>query len=243
MAVDVGTILTDALSELQVLPFGATVSGPHGETSLRKLNAILDLWNAQPSQRCFRTRLDTFALTPNLSPHTIGPTGATWTLAQRPEKILGANLVLTTADPDISTEIVIRDEDWWKNQPTKALTSALPTDLYPDMTWPNASLYFWPVPTTAYSVELQSRALLAQLAMDDDLDLPPGYQLALTLTLAEHLSAAFRIPLMAKTEQHAREARALVFGANTSAPRISTRDAGVPGGGASAFNYLTRRPG
>jgi len=50
----------------------------------------------------------------------------------------------------------------------------------------------------------------------DTFALPPGYQAALELTLAENLAPSFGQTVARSTERRAREARSLIFGNNDS---------------------------
>lgn len=239
---DARDICADAYTEIGVLAAGETMSAEDADLALKKLNRLLDNWNAE---RCavYAQAFNTYVLTPSLSPHTIGPTASspTWTATQRPVTIEGANLVFTTPTPDVAIPINLRDAQWWQAQSVKALTSDVPTDLYYQPDWPLGKLFFWPVPTTAYSVELETRILLAQLGLDDTFTLPPGYQDAVTLSLAESLLTAFPTADVAgMIIGQAAKARARIFGNNDITPRIPTLDSGMPSKRGGYMNYLTR---
>lgn len=230
------TIVTDALRELRVLNASDPASGEDADFALSKAKRLLDNWNAE-RRAVYANVFSSFTLTPSLSPHLIGPTG-TWVVAQRPVSIEGASLVLT----NIGQPITRREASWWRDQALKTLTSALPTDLYYEPAWPNGKLWFWPIPTTAYPVELEIRQLLASAALKltDDFSLPPGYQDAITLTLAEDLAGPFKAEVGQVTVTKAREARERIFDTNDETPRLVTHDAGMPGGsGSSWFDYRT----
>jgi hypothetical protein len=233
-------LIEEALGEIGVLAAGDTATAEDADLGLRKLNRLFDNWSAERAA-VYAQAFNTYVLTTNLSPHTIGPTAATWSATQRPVTIEAAGLVLTTPTPDVRIPITPRDADWWAAQPVKALTGTVPTDLYYQPDWPNGKLFFWPVPTVAYSVELSTRVLLAQVALTDTFTLPPGYRDAITLSLAESLLAVFPTgEIAALIVGQAAKARARIFGVNDRAPRIATQDVGMPGGGGGSFNYLTR---
>jgi hypothetical protein len=236
-------IIRDALYELGVLAAGESLQAQDAEYGLGKLNRLLDNWNAERAA-VYAQQFVTYTITPLLQPHTIGPTGATFTVTQRPQKIDGANIILDTSTPDVRTPLEIRGDDWWRDLPVPEVTGSVPTDLYYSPDWPNGSIYLWPEPTVAYGLELETRILLAALTLASTFSLPPGYQDAITLTLAESLvpaypSAASILPVV---EKMATRARGRVFGNNDVTPRLATVDAGMPGGGSgSSFNYKTGR--
>jgi hypothetical protein len=233
-------LITDALTELNIYQAGEALRAEDGALGLSRLNRILDKWNAD-GRRLYNESFVTNTLTPNLQPHTIGPTG-TWSATTRPVDIVGANLVLNTTTPNVKVPITIRDDNWWLMNSVPALATSYPTDLYYSPDFPNGSLYFWPVPTTAYPVDLLLHNLFAQVVLSDTVSLPPGYLDAVTLTLAEDLRKPFAAPPDPDLKQRASDARALVFANNENAPRLRTQDAGMPSDRQSSnittFNYL-----
>ncbi len=233
-------LIKNALYDLSSLMPGEALDPNLAEYCLQKLNRIIDNWNAQREAVYVETQA-TFTITPSLQPHTIGPTGATWTVPQRPVSIEGASVILDGAAPNANVGLNIRDAAWWQAVIAPTVTATLPSDVYYAPAWPNGQLYFWPVPTTAYEVLLQYRVLLSEVTLDSSIALPPGYIDALTLTLTEDLWAiGKKVPdgLPARAMQ----ARARIFANNDVTPRIATQDAGMPSGstvGALAdFNWL-----
>jgi hypothetical protein len=242
--VTVRDLISEALEELGVVQQGDTLSDNDADLGLRRYNRLLDGWNAQ-RQAVYADVFSTFTLTPALAPHTIGPTG-TFVVTQRPVSIPdgGAGLVLNSSTPNVRTPIVVRDAAWWASQPVKSLTSSYPTDLYYEPAWPNGSLYFWPVPTTAYQVELWLRTVLAQVDLDTVFTMPPGYYRAHVLTLAEECGSAFGTMPSGKTVADAAKARDVMFSNNRVIPRIRTADAGMmPSRGAGRWDWRTGRIG
>lgn len=233
---------TEALRELGVI---GAVDAPAPEDSalmLGIMNRILDDWNAD-KKGVYAWDFLAFTLTPNLSPHTIGPTG-TFVVNSRPQQIVGASLVLNNVTPNVSCDIRIVDSQWWQGQTIPDLATSIPTDLFFDPQWPNGNLYFWPVPTVAYGVQLQVPILLNQVTLISTISLPPGYHSALVLTMAEQGANSLKVDLSPVTAMQARRARARIFDANDETPALVTRDAGIPQSGETgsrtSFNYLSR---
>lgn len=238
-AVPMSVVIVDALNEINASAAGDTPGAEDVAFGLGKLNRLLDNWNADGAS-IYADQYSTFTLTPSLSPHTIGPSGTFYAI-QRPEDIIAARLVLVFSQ-SIFEPIVIRDRAWWLAQPVPGLTSSIVTDLYYEPSWPNGSLYFQPVPSAAMSVELTTRVVLGAVTLTDTFSLPPGYRDAVTLTLAESMAPAFGQTASATLVMAASKARARAFGRNVKVPRMSTSDAGMPGGsGGGDYNYLTGR--
>jgi len=134
----------------------------------------------------------------------------------------------------------------------KGLKTSQPTDLFYSPDWPNGSLYFWPVPATAYGVRLALWTIFQQFqAITDPIGgpggntmIPPAYRAAMMLSLAEDMLPGSKRDANQVLLSKAAQARMAVFGNNTKAPRIETRDSGVPGGDRSStesnFNYKSR---
>lgn len=231
-------IIVNALKKINAISVGEQPSAAEAADGLSELNQLFDDWNSI-RHGVYAQQFETYTLVPSLSPHTIGPTGATFTVTQRPVTLDGASLILDNGTPPSYQEITVRDWQWWHAQPTPTLESTFPTDVYYQPDWPNGKLFFWPIPQTAYDVELVTRVLLAQVELSDEFSLPPGYQNAITLTLAERLSITFSRPMPPDLVRQAAQARARVFANNDFTPRIATADAGMqgPSGGGQRADF------
>ncbi len=238
-------LCTQILQEINVTGQGETPSASDIQTALNKLRLLLNFWNAN-RQAVYASRFSTFTLTPSLNPTTIGPTGATWTATQRPVSIDAASVIVSLSNPAAYETITIRDAQWWATQNTPTLTSTYPTDLYYQPDWPNGNIFFWPVPTGAYEVQIQTRVVLDDaVELDDTFSLPPGYALAILLSTAELCFVPFAVPMEIRVDirEQARMARAGVFPNNDVTPRLQTADFGMQGpagnGRRADFNFRT----
>lgn len=198
-----------------------------------KFNLLLDAWTADESASYAGVRLP-FTLTPNLSPHTIGPSG-TWVVASRPVSLDFVSLNLGSG---VWMDVLVRSKAWYDALAVPDLTSTIPTDVYYNPGWPNGSLYFWPVPTVAYPILITTRTVFPAVQSTDTFSSPPGYQNAAMLTLAESLVNPSQVPMPPNLERSARMARARIFSNNVDVPKLATRNSGIPGG-RSSFNYRT----
>ena len=231
------------MKEINALAAGETASADEQIDVLGKLNRLLDRWNTQRLY-AYNVSFVNYTLTPNLQPHTIGPTG-TFNVAVRPVEILAAALILNNITPNVTMPLTLRDDVWWAGQRVKPLKTSVPTDLYYSPDFPNGSLFLWPIPTTAWGLELETRVILSSVVISDTLNLPQGYEDAITLSLAEDICSMFSKSPNPLLISGAMRARAAIKGTNSYSPRISTFDAGMPKGGGtrSDFNYITGRVG
>lgn len=230
-------LITDALLDLGVFAPSDPIDQDSIDVCVRWLNRTIDSWQAL-KRYAYNVNFTQYTLTPGRQPHQIGPTAVApdWTVAQRPVRIEGAALVLTTSSPPVDSPVLnIRDDDWWLNKRVKSLSSSVPTDLYPSYDHPNVSLYFWPVPSFAYGLRLETWVSMQQIPLDingkPDLlatfSAPQGYYEALMLTLEEKVARIFGKPLSADLLRAASRARAAIQSNNAKSPRISTADHGT----------------
>lgn len=224
-------LVTNAAKELNIVDAEDALEAADAGFILNKLNRILDRWNGL-GVASYVDQVTPYTLTIALNPHTIGPSG-TFTVAVRPESIEYANRL----DGTTRYRINLRDEPWFLRNSVPA-QGGLVTDLYYRPTWPNGELHFWPVPSTAMSVELTTRQTFASGTLNTAFSLPPGFEDALTLTLAEEISWPFGIkevpPLMVAKAQSARNQ---LFSRHSKTYRLRT-DSGMGAGGAY-WDYRT----
>ncbi len=237
--------IKSAAEEIGAVWPGGAVAAADARWALEALQRIIDQWNAKRAM-IFSVGFETYNLTPNLGPHTIGPTGNFNTgpaANYRPVRIGSASFVLNPGGATaVDLPIQMRDKDWWAANPLKSLTSSIITDLYYDPAQPDGNLNFFPICNTNGVVRLQQWNSLAQaLTLATKLGLVQGYWEALVTTLALSLCPSFEkqpSPVLA-----ARQAAAvrIIFANNDPAPRIDTMSGtpGTAGTGRPDFNFLT----
>jgi len=256
----VGQVCLNALYEINVTAPGEQADPLEIAFALSKFCQIVDSWNAlevyiyasdlvsaQPPAPAGNGA--NFVLTPGLSPHTIGPPaiGAApapsfLVVNERPVRIRNANILLSNVNPIVRFPLEMRDKDWWAKQRVQTIQTALPTDLYYRPDWPLGSLFFWPVPNFAYRVEFEIETIIqGATQLNQAFAAPPGYELALTLTLAELLCPSFEKQPNALLVAAALKARQAIIGLNAGAPRISLNDFGDPSTAKprASWNYRT----
>lgn len=233
-------VITQALIEIAVIDPSETLSATEANTGLIKLNRMLDAWNAD-TRYVYANVFTQYTLVPNLQPHTIGPSGATFYAQQRPVKIVDANIILNggVQNQQVRCPMNIRDYDWWANKRAYAVQGTLPTDIYYESDWPNGSMFLWVVPTVNYLLELVTWTILSQLQLTSTFCLPPGYLDAVVYSLAVALAPSYGRPVSPDLRELCRQAVQRIIGPNTAAPTIGTQDAGMPRGGKElpTFNW------
>ncbi len=241
-------VINDALIEIGMLAPGEVVDSSVGPWAFRKLNYLIDEWQAQAG-KVYSYQFIVETLVAGLSPHTIGPeASATFLLDNqpRPVRLESAALLLNTASPPglVDLPMNIRDHDWWAQNQVKGIQTNVPTDVWYDPTSPNGSLFFWPVPNSQQQVRLQFWNVLSWFtAITDPIGgqagpgtLPPAYRPALMYTLAERLIPGSGRQAPPELSVQATYARAALFSNNAKSPRMSTQDSGMPKGGRSGHN-------
>lgn len=227
-------LLTETYRDLTILAAGETLDTTDEAFGLSKLTRLFDNWNAERAG-VYANRLTTYALVPSLNPHTIGPTASspTFVATQRPVTIDWANIVIS----NIRTPLNIRGSQWWAALTLPTLVVDIPSELHYEPDWPLGKIYLYPVPGAAYGLELLTRIVLADLAIDDTVTLPTGYRDAVILTLGEMIAGTY--PPAVPQPEAAAKARARIFANNDETPPLFTRDAGLPGNGQRSrwFDY------
>jgi hypothetical protein len=257
----VGDIIADAFIEIGAWSPGEVVNSNPDEAQwgLRKLNYLVDAWQAL-GRYVWGYAFNLYTLTAQLSPHLIGPDpSASNTFftpgVPRPVKLESGAQLLNAGVAGGPVDQIIdvsRDRAWWARQQTKNIQTNVVTDCFYDPTFPNGSLYFWPVPNAQVQVRLQFWQTVSQFPQITDPiggpggpgTLPQAYRAALMLTLAEQLLPGAKREAHGELTRAALMARTAIFGNNAKSPRMATQDSGMPKAGRKSgtrgdFNWAT----
>ena len=230
-------LLTETYQDLTILAVGESLSDGDAAFGLQKLVRLFDNWNAEAAG-VYANRLVTYTLTAGHNPHTIGPLAADFTVTQRPVSVDYASIVLS---PNTHIPLNIRTPQWYAGLTLPTLTSNIPNDLYYNPTWPNGELNLYPVPASNYGLELLTRIVLADLALDDTVSMPPGYRDAIVLTLGEMVARTY--PPAIPQPDEAAKARGRIFANNDVTPTLATCDSGIPSQSGNTGTWFDWRSG
>lgn len=224
------TLLTRSLVEINAVDSGGTPQAELLSLALETENAILDQWNADRGM-VYADQFLPFTIIPNQNPTTIGP-AANWAMTERPVSVEGIQ-VLLTGSPVPYVYLTPRDARWWQQLPAPTVTAPFPTDFFFNPTWTAGvgAIYLWPVPTTAYAVQLWCRTQLASLTAASTVSLPPAYNRGLMLSVARALAPVLRKPWTSAQEADWAQSMRTIENVNTVIPRIRTAGIGLSNGG------------
>lgn len=233
-------LITETFEDLAILQPGNALDDTEATRALAKLTRLFDNWNAE-SSGVYGSNPVTYTLTANQNPHTIGPASSTpdFTVSARPVSIDAANLVVGSGTTAIHYPLDLVNQDWYANLPLPGLAT-WPYALWYSTDWPAGRIFLFPVPDTAYGLQLWTRTVLAEWTLDTVVSLPQGYRDATILTLGEMLAPIYP-PAQAQPEAAAK-ARARIFANNDPSATLMTADAGIPtarpGAGWTIINTL-----
>ena len=230
-------ILKASLRQIGQLAPGRSPNQSETADALSVLNRMLDAWNTE-SLAIYSRRVDQYTLVPSQQSYTIG-TGGDFDAA-RPVRITTANLIITTnpAQPLRHPLEILVDETQWGRIKLQAVATSIPLKLYNDRAHPLSTLYFWPVPTVAYPIELYTWRQIARFASATDaVDFPPGYEEAVVCNLALRLCPEWGKLPRADVADLARTAKAAIQSLNSFSSPVMACDP-VLAGTRSSFNWL-----
>lgn len=239
----VATVIADAFREIAVFAPNAAIPPDDFAYALGKLNRLLE--NMTEDRRItFAESFTAYVLIPGHNPHTIGPTGD-WMVTTRPLEVRAAQLILTNVTPNVYLPVEIIGWAEWASLSVRAVQTSTPLKLYYDAQWPNGNINLYPVPSTAYQLELVTRTGFVAMLATDTFTFPPGYQDYVTLMLARSMAPAY--PGSAQISQQLladiAACESKLFNTNVHPPRLATADFGMPGNGGRGhadMNWIDR---
>lgn len=181
-----------SLKKGKVIGQGQTATSEQIADCLDDLNAMIGQWNR--NRWLVYRLLDLSWVCDGSQTYSIGASGQDVTISVRPDRIEAAYLrQLQPAQPqpvDWPVRIIESREDY--SRITLKTMSTLAWYLFYDPTYPNGTLYPWPLPTSAYEMHILVKAVLDTYDnLSDDVILPPEYEEALVYNLASRLRATY----------------------------------------------------
>ena len=184
-------LITAALRKLNVVASNETPTDEDVEVALDTLNSLIDS-RSDVLRNVHQIVPLSFLLTAGKFEYAVGPTGD-W-VTERPMRIekvrfimnptvVGGQIVDTEGTIYLNVDMVNQYE--FSEITLRGVTNAIPQKVLDQGGMPNRELQFWPVPSSStQGIELWCWEPLANLTLDQQLNLPPGYERYLTYSLA-----------------------------------------------------------
>lgn len=215
-----------ALKAANVLGVGQPASAEDSTDCLRYLNQMLAQWSRK--KLLVYKRTDVSLASTGASSYSIGP-GQQFNTA-RPARIESA-FARQTGVPlpaDYPLHVIQAQEEY--NRVFIKTLSAFPAYVFYDGNYPTGTVYFWPVPSTAFELHLSVLQPLASIAnLADTVNLPPEYEEAIIYNLAQRLYVHYGLPPNPMTARLASAALKTIKEINDRTPSI-VLSADVAGG-------------
>ena len=208
-------IIEGAMSEINMLAAGETVSAEDADLCLSRLNSMVDAWGLE-NLMCYATTETTFTLPASTTSRTIG--ASQQIDVARPVRIeLGSFSRLNSVDSPINP--VGRSE--YNAVTLKSTVGGRPDYAFFDGGSPTGNVYFWPPCADALEIHLVTLAPLSQFAdLATDYTLPPGYKRALEKNLAVEIAPSFRAQASVMTMGAASNSKRQIKRMNHSVPKL-----------------------
>lgn len=195
-------MITRSMRLARVIGKGEIPTADESADGLTALNAMLDSWSIERLFVYYIVQED-LTLSPGIGSYTMGTGGDLNTT--RPSKI-DDSCYISYGSYDIPLELIGAQS--YANIVAKSIQSNLPMYLFAEMSYPLVTLYFYPVPNTAYTARIRSwKQLQTFSTLTDALALPPGYQRGIEYSLAEEYAAEFGIEVSPSVHAIAAKAR------------------------------------
>lgn len=224
-------IISDALKEILVIGEGEAPSATMLSDGLRMLNRLLDTFS-NGADFAYADASESVALTGQQSV-TIGPTGSIAT--KRPLKIKSAYV----DRGGISYPVAVIDGEQYDDLTYKADQGANTQAIYYDATYPDGTLYLYPISTgcTLHMSVIQSVKQFASTSVN--IDMPEGYEDALMLALAIRMAPGYGKQINPETKTAARRAMNAVKVTNQVIPTLDLPDAVMGRSGSSFASFMS----
>ena len=225
-------IIEDALKENLIISEGETPSATMYADGLRMLNRLCDTLSNQDDFAYYSLQLS-MAMTGQTS-FTIGATGADLTAA-RPISIESA---VVTRD-SITYPVKIIDNQRYDLITLKSLSGANTAAIYYEATYPNGTVYCYPLST---GCTLQMRVLNQVknfAATTTQIDMPEGYEDFLMLGLAIRMAPSYGRPVNPDTRIAFNRAKKLVSNINQVVPTMELPNVVMGKSGSSYAAFMS----
>lgn len=182
-------IITKAMQKIGALTKSSTPSSDEIVDGLDALNDMLSSWSNDTLTVFSRSR-DEFTLSSGVVSYTIGPSQLFDTT--RPNAIIAA----TVKSGGTDFPLTIVDDAQYENSVAQKDAQGLPRLLNYDNNAPTGVIRVYPAPSGAYTINILSEKQLGTLTIDQEVELPPGWNRAIIYNLAIEIAPEYgdRVP-------------------------------------------------
>jgi hypothetical protein len=225
-----------SMLNIGVLAEGEDPSASQLQDAISSLNMMLDTWSTQ-KLFIYSIAQEVFNVVGGQQLYTMGPGGNFNTT--RPIYIETASMRIQYGTPQqIDIPLPIFNIDQWARISVKNTQSVFPTRLYFDTAYPQARLYFWPIPQQTNEVYITSwKPLGSFTTAEADFELPPAFVEAVMYSLATRLCPMYGKSASPEIIGFAQSARASLKTSLSKSYLMRADDGLLPPD--KVFNYLT----
>lgn len=190
-------LITLAYLDLNVFAGPDAIPANAQQIGFNTLNGLID-WLGTQRLSMYTIQRQVFNLIANQQSYAMGPTSTDpgWNVA-RPTSIYRAGVVLDAySNPPLEKPVHIITDAQYAATRIKQLPSTFPTEMYDDRAWPNANIWWYPLPQAAMPVTLYVPLALTQITeaqLKEAISLPPGYQDMLEYNLVKRLGPKWSV--------------------------------------------------
>lgn len=208
-------ICTGSLRLLGTVQPGRAPSAADMATAIYSFRSMLEYWSTQ-NLLIYQTTNLVFPLEGGTDVYTLGPTG-TWATAFRPMELEYCYLRYSAGGGSpVDQPIQVLSTAQQAAITSKLIASPIPTTVFYNPTTPDATLTFWPVPTSSYEVVLWLLNPLSTFVSNfEELLFPIGYEMALRYNLAVALAPEYNISVRPEVAKFAGETLQALKNRNT----------------------------
>ncbi len=210
------TIIDRALRLIGQIGAGLSPTADETADGLEALNAMIGAWR---NDRLMAYAIQTQDITLSASDTsvTVGPSGDLVTT--RPVAIQNAYVVID----DITYDVRILNENEFAAIPDKTAQSDWPDRIWPQMSFPDVTIYLYPIPTTTSTLRILTRVPVTEFSTAaTTVSLPPGWEDALAFNLAVRIAPEYETEASPTVKEMARSTIAALKKTNSRPQKLYT---------------------
>lgn len=198
-------IITKAMQKAGIVTKTETIDADEANDALDALNAMLSSWS-NDSMMIYARSWEFFNLVGGQAQYLIGPGAADFDTVHPIDIVEAYIRVAELTDYDVA---IVNDEIY-TSQITLKSAPGIPEWLNYDNNFPIATIKLFPVPPTAYQLFILSEKILSQFALEDEVNLPPGWERMLVYNLAVEIAPDYDQEVPASVQSIAVMSKSLV---------------------------------